>query len=175
MPSDPSQVIEIENSPRELLAMGGIAAGGTVLFAGMVLWPNIYLQVFFCFAAVAFGFMTIVILRQLLTVRGPVVTITPDGIRDIRVAAEFIPWTAVRKIRMDNESMVTVLVIDPAVEQRLTLTTSARWRRAVSRRLRGGGLIITASGLKIGYHALFRISQDCVWAAQGATPARASP
>ena len=39
---------------------------------------------------------------RLLTIRGPVVTITPQGIRDTRIAAEFIPWTSVKQISTWN-------------------------------------------------------------------------
>ena len=47
---------------------------------------------------VFFSLCTIVGLWRLIAARGPVVTISPDGIRDTRVAAEFIPWNAVTAI-----------------------------------------------------------------------------
>jgi hypothetical protein len=36
--------------------------------------------------------------RRVSTARGPVVTITPEGIREVRVAAELIPWSAINDI-----------------------------------------------------------------------------
>jgi len=156
--------------------MCGIGLGIMVMFAaGPAATPNVFVQVFGYAGIACCGLYTVVTVWRLLTVRGPVVTITTDGIRDIRIAAEFIPWTAIRKIHTDDDpestAVVTVLVIDPVVERRLTLTTKARWSLAVRRRLGEDGLRITATGLKIGYDALLAMCEAHVRTAQGGTPA----
>ena len=75
-----------------------------------------------------FGFCTIVALWRLVTQRGPVVTITPQGIRDIRIVEDFIPWAAIRNISTweFQRQKAMVLAVDPAVERKLPLTVMAR-------------------------------------------------
>lgn len=125
----------------------GVARGGLVEFCG---WAG---MVFF--AACSAG-----ILWRTLTAHGPVVTITPEGIRDTRVAAELIPWRAVDSIKVweSQGQRVLVLAVDPTVEQSLTLTRIARWSRGANRCLGADGLCITAQGLKLGFDDLLQAS-----------------
>jgi hypothetical protein len=166
--SDASRIVEIESSPAKMLGLFGL---GVLMTAGAVaiavpllpgLQPNALMQVFGYSGGVFFGFCTAVAGWRLLTTRGPVVTITPDGIRDTRVAAEFIPWSAVHRISTWEVTgqKVMVLAVDEAVEGRLTLTSVARWSRGANRALGADGLCITAQGLKIAYPTLFKISVD---------------
>lgn len=173
MTVDTSRTIEIEYSPWKLV---GLVAAGVALTAVSVviafeLIPEAarasdfhklagYVGVPF------FGLGTLIIAWRLLAVRGSVVTITPEGIRDTRVAAELIPWNAVRHISTweYQRQKTMVLAIDPAVERRLTLTTIARSSRNVNRTLGADGLCITAAGLKIEYDTLFEIA--CAYAVQ---------
>src|SRR5262249_47319830 len=109
-----------------------------------------------------FGLCTGIALFRLFTVRAAVVTMTAEGIRDTRIAPEFIPWTAVRGIFTWQFQLqkVMVLVVDPAVEARLTLTRMARWSRGPNRALGAGGLCITAQGLKINFATLLRTARS---------------
>jgi hypothetical protein len=77
---------------------------------------------FTAFAGAMFFAGTIeVLLWRVFTTRGPVVTITPEGIREVRVAAELIPWSAINDIAIwDKHEMVPA--VDPAAEAGLTLT-----------------------------------------------------
>jgi hypothetical protein len=86
----------------------------------------------------------------------PVVTLSPDGIRDMRVAAETIPWSAVTKISIwqSQGQRVIVLAVEPAVEQQLTLTRIARWSRGANKMLGADGLCVTAQGLKTSFDTL---------------------
>ena len=108
-------------------------------------------------------------LWRLVLQRGPVITITPDGIRDTRVAAELIPWRAVQDIStwQYHRQKVMVLAVDPAVESRLTLTRLARWTRSANRALGADGLCIVSNELKISYASLLETSVAYAEAARG--------
>jgi hypothetical protein len=176
VPGDSPQVIEIEGSPAKLLGLLGLGVLMTALSAAIAIpllpdfRPNVIQQFVCYFGAIFFGACTVVIAWRLVTASGAVVTITPQGIRDTRVAAEFIPWRAVRKIHtwQFHRQKIMVLAIDPAVERQLTLTKAARWSRGANRALGADGLCITAQGLKIDYQTLFDISQNHIRLAQRA-------
>jgi hypothetical protein len=109
---------------------------------------------------VFFGASTVLAVWRTFTTHGPVVTITQEGIRDVRVAAEFIPWGAVSDLKVweSNGQRTMVLAVDPAVEDRLGLTRIARWTRRANRALGADGLCVTAQGLKIGFDELLATS-----------------
>ena len=89
-------------------------------------------------------------------------TVSPAGLRDVRVAAEPIPWRAIKSIStwQMQRQMVLLLAIDPADEARLTLTRLTRWTRSAHRRLGADGLVVSAHGLKVGYPTLFYTCRD---------------
>jgi hypothetical protein len=180
VPIDTSRTIEIAASPARMIVLFLmlIVGSGIVLASLFMPWPwwleaNEVLAfkiVFFVFALIGLGFAVWAgRLLTRLTRRGPVVTIGPQGIRDTRVAAEFIPWRAVRDIttwdittldRLGQQLMalagqqLMVLAVDPAVEQTLSLTQLARWSRAGNRPAGAAGLYIGTSGLDIEYETL---------------------
>jgi hypothetical protein len=179
MTIDTSRTIEIAYSPWKML---GLLAAGVVLTALSVviafeLVPGVHARAsdFHKLAAYVgmpfFGLCSIIAAWRLATQRGPAVTITPAGIRDVRVAAEPIPWSAVRGIStwQFQRQKIMVLAVDPAVERALTLTAIARSTRAMNARLGADGLCIAATGLKIAYDTLFETA--CAYAAR----AHASP
>jgi hypothetical protein len=109
---------------------------------------------------VFFGLCTLIAAWRFIAQRGPVITISPDGIRDIRVAADVIPWRAVRHISTwsyERQSAM-ILAVDPAIEAGLSLSTIARWSRGANTALGANGLAVTAGGVKIGYDALLATS-----------------
>lgn len=127
------------------VAWAGLASAGS--FAQLAIWIGVPF----------FGMCTLIGLRRLFTAERVVLMLSPQGIRDTRVAAEIIPWTAVRGLgtwAMQGQK-VLVLDVDPEVEKRLTLTRMARWTRGANAKLGADGLCISASGLDIGYGALF--------------------
>jgi hypothetical protein len=91
---------------------------------------------------------------RLATLRGPIVTIAPQGIRDRRIAGEMVPWSAVADIstREDSRHKEMVLWVDPVLERRLTRTWWARLRRDADRRR--GELCVTAMGLRTSHETL---------------------
>lgn len=160
--TDAAQSVEIEISPGKLLKLLGVGVVMTVLPVALTFIPDFRAEfgvigtVLACAISALFAFFALIGAWRLFTTRGPVVTITPDGIRDTRVAAELIPWSAVRSIstwEMANQR-VMVVAVDPALERTLTLTPMARWSRSANRALGADGLCITAAGLKIDYETL---------------------
>jgi hypothetical protein len=161
MTTEISPTVEIESSPAKLvvlLAMGLLlTAGGIAILILPVLDHGTFRALLVYLGVLFFAFCTLLAAWRLVMTRGPVITITPDGIRDTRVAPQFIPWTAVTSIstwQMANQK-VMVVAVDPAVERTLTLTAIARWSRGGNRALGADGLCMTAAGLKVDYDTLF--------------------
>jgi hypothetical protein len=157
-------VLEISQSPWRMIALAGLGMLMTVLSASIALrlLPNIqpssFQELVTYAGTVLFALATGFAVWRLLTVRGAVITIRPEGIRDTRVAAEFIPWNAIAGIStwQYRGQKVLVLAVDPAVESRLTLTRIARWSRGPNRALGADGLCVTAAGLNISYDKLLK-------------------
>ena len=165
MTTDTSRTLVIESSPRKLLVLVGI--GGLMTAASLAvafLLPSIallYRSVGY-FGAAFFGLCTCAAVWRLLTSRGPVITISPEGIRDTRVAAVVIPWSAVTGISTWEYSgqKAMVVALKPGVEEGLGLTSMARLTRDANRALGADGLCVAASELKIDYDTLLQTSMD---------------
>src|SRR5262245_40416768 len=166
MAIEASRVVEISGSPWKVLGLSVLGVMMTALSAAIALrlFPGMrvdtYHELMGYAGAVFFGFCTAVGVWRLLTTSGPVVTITPEGIRDTRIAREFIPWSAIKRISTweYRGQRVMVLAVDPEVERRLTLTAIARWSRGANRALGADGLCVTAQGLRIDYDTLLATS-----------------
>lgn len=168
MTVDTSRVIEVEGSSVKMLALVGAGVIMTAASAAIAfrLLPGLsaggFHELLGYFGLVFFALGTAVALWRLITARGPVVTITPQGIRDTRIAPELVPWSAIRGISTWElaGNQVMVLAVDPAAEARLTLSTVARWTRSANRALGADGLCVSAQGLKIDYQTLLATSMD---------------
>ncbi len=155
-------VIQIEGSPTKLLLLCNLGVLTTFLSAAIAIplipgyQPTLYVQVIGTFGAAFFALCTALAAKRIFSAGTPVVTIAPDGIRDTRVAAEFIPWSAIQRIWTWEYSRqkAMVLAVDPEFERSLTLTRLARWTRSANRSLGADGLCVTAQGLKVGHDAL---------------------
>ncbi len=178
MTVEASGIVEINSSPWKMLSLsvlGAMMTGLSVTIA-LQLFPGMRVDAFHQLAGYAgalfFGLCTVLGLWRLLTTSGPVVTITPTGIRDTRVAKEFIPWTAIERITtwQYRGQKVMVLAVDPDVERQLTLTAIARWSRGPNRALGADGLCVTAQGLRIDYDTLFATSVAHAQSATGGPP-----
>jgi len=166
--TDTSRIIEFHASPSRLLTLLVFSAMSTGIAAVLAfrLFPNMPNDPAAVSAGysglVFFSFCAAVAIWRLMGQRGAVVTISPDGLRDVRVAAEPIPWRAIKGISTWQMQRQTVLVVavDPAAEARLTLTRLARWTRSANRALGADGLVVSAQGLKVGYPTLYYTCLD---------------
>lgn len=161
--ADTSRTLVIERSPAKLLVLVGIGVLITAVSMTIALLPGTltYRKILAgYFGTVFFGLCTGVALWRLLTSRGPVITISPEGIRDTRIAAALIPWSAVTSISTwkRHGQKVMVLAMRPGVEDRLGVTRAARWSRSANRAPGADGLCVTAAGLKIDYDTLLQTS-----------------
>lgn len=168
MSTDTTRTIEFHASPSRLLTLLAFSAMSTGIAAVLAFrpFPNMSSDP----AAIAagysglvfFSFCAAVAIWRLLAQRGAVVTVSPAGLRDVRVAAEPIPWRAIKSISswQMQRQMVLVVAVDAAAEQRLTLTRLARWTRNANRALGADGLVVSAQGLTVGYPTLFYTCRD---------------
>jgi hypothetical protein len=176
---DTPGAVEIEASLVRMLGLAALGLVATALSAATALhaFPNVApgsLVEFYARAATVFcAACTVLILWRALTMRGPVVTITHEGIRDRRVAAEVIPWSAVKGINIweHRGQRIMVLAVDLTVEAGLNLTRTARWTRNANRSLGADGLCVTAQGLKIGFDELLEtaVAYARAWQSGAAT------
>ena len=166
--TDTSRTIEFHASPTRLLTLLAFSGMSIVIAAALAfrLFPNVPNDPSVVSAGYSglafFGFCAVVAVWRLLQQRGPIVTVSPAGLRDVRVAKEPIPWRAIKSIStwQMQRQMVLLVAIDPADEARLTLTRLARWTRSAHRKLGGDGLVISSNGLKVGYPTLFYTCRD---------------
>lgn len=168
MSTDTTRTIEFYASPTRVLTLLSFSVLSTAIAAALAfrLFPNMPNDPATVSAGytglVFFSFCAAVALWRLYTQRGPIVTVSPAGLRDVRVAAGPIPWRAIKSIStwQMQRQMVLLVTIDPADEARLPLTRLARWMRSAHRKLGADGLVISAHGLKVGYPTLFYTCRD---------------
>jgi hypothetical protein len=162
---DTSQTYSFRQSPWrsvQLLLLGAVmvVASAFVAFGGIQsrrmggLLPAIGI-----FGIIFFGAAMLVIISRLLTIRGPVLTISPAGVRDIRIAAETIPWRAIQTVgtwSVRRQAFV-VLSVAPEIERGLRQTRMARWTRSANRAIGADGLFVSTSGLDLDHADLLRL------------------
>lgn len=168
MAIDTTQTIRISASPLKLI---GLAAIG-VVFVGfglafvlgyMTTRSDILTDIFVRAVGVIsigfFGFCLVIVLARLFGGLGSVITVSPEGVRDVRVAAEVVPWRAITDIStwQMERTRIIVLAIDPAAERALTPTRIARWTRGMNASLGADGLSIATTDLKIDHDTLLAI------------------
>ena len=162
-----SGTIEIRYSPASMIGLliGGVlltAASGLIAFGWIPVESGSFQQFIGYFGLVFFGLATLVELWRLIATKGPVVTLSRSGIRDVRIANEEIPWSAIQAITTGEvkRQQFLVLNVDPAVEAGLSLTRTVRWSRQASRLYGVDGLCLTAQGLKIDFSTLKQICEE---------------
>ncbi len=158
-------IIEIGYSRKRLLVL---LAGGIALTAGSAamafhLFPDMQVDAFYTavgyFGTVFFGFAILKIGWLLLTARGPVLFIDRNGIRDLRVSSEIIPWDAIDQILIGavrKQSFVT-LKVTPAMEKQLVADTGKKLMRAANHAVGVDGIVINPSGLQVDPETLLEV------------------
>lgn len=159
--------VEIGTSPGQTVRLTLLSALMTAASAALAVLGEGVVAVVGWVGALFFGFCGLVWVRRALVQRGAVVTISPEGFRDVRVARETVPWADVLEISTWTHSGQHVLVLRVAddVWDRLTLTTIARSSRRANRALGADGLAVTAQGLRTSYPELFQLTVEAASAA----------
>lgn len=96
-----------------------------------------------------FGGATVYTVIRIFGAQLPVITVSPDGISDARLAKATIKWPDIQNVTVweMHEQQVIVLQVAPETEASIGLTRAARWSRKANKMLGADGLCITASGL----------------------------
>lgn len=101
-----------------------------------------------------FGPITIWLIWMLPTERGPVVILTPYGIRDLRIGNEFLLWHSIADVSAEQcrGHKVIVLTPTPALQRQLSCIRAA----APNDRI-----VIRSEGLATDFDTLLRACRDC--------------
>jgi hypothetical protein len=92
-----------------------------------------------------------------------VLFINRTGIRDLRIADQWIVWEAVTDVRITRvrSQKFVVLKVSPALEELLFATTFKRIMQGANRALSVEGIVISPTGLSIKADALFEACRRC--------------
>jgi hypothetical protein len=110
------------------------------------------------YAGVAvFGPITSWLIWLLPAERGPVVIVTPYGIRDLRIGNEFLLWDSIADVSAEEcrGHKVIVLTPTPALQRQLCCI------RAASRGTQADRIVIQSEGLATDFDTLLRACRDC--------------
>ncbi len=112
------------------------------------------------FVVLILGMGTYLMIDQYRPRSGPVVTLSPEGIRDVRVAPEVIPWSAVQMIQPQRNigSRSLVLTVDAGTVERIGGKLEPP-PPGVSRPPGPEMIQINGAGLKVKFSAL---SETCI-------------
>ena len=190
-------VLEIRFSLWKMFKNVLVASAATTLCAAIAFGyftkpaPSTFVRLVADFGVVFFGGSTLLATCYAIARRGkPVITISPNGIRDDRVAKEIIPWSAVESVstrRFDPprsgaiwpiaspvDLRLMILRLKPEAETHLRLTAASKLFERPNRTLGVDGIVISPTGLDIEYDELFDLSTAYVAAAAEADrlPAR---
>lgn len=118
------------------IAYGGLAAPGS--FKEAVMW----------FGAAFFGLGGVLCLRNAFD-RRAILTISPAGIRDLRISPDFIPWNAILGLSLSGlgRQQFFTLEMDPGAVKAIRLSRMARWSGPMNAKLGFSGLVLNPRGL----------------------------
>ncbi len=159
--------VALEASPLRMLAVLAGSAAFVVLGAALAFgylgriapWSLPWLAGWA--ATIFFGVCGVFALQQAMA-RGPIVTVGPRGVRDVRISPDWIPWTAIAGAteHVVRGTHFLMLRIDPAFEATMSLTRMARWGKPANAALGYQGYGIGAVGLKGGFRTLRQVIED---------------
>ena len=161
---DTSQTIEISHSKPKLIllvALGVLMTAGAAWVLTLDFGPEESAKAWKVQAVSIIGvpfflWCTLVAIQRLFAADRPVVTLTPAGFLDTRVAAKMVAWAAVEQISTWSHKgqKIIIIKVSPEVESQIELSRIAQWSRKANTALGADGLAITAQGLKTDYNSL---------------------
>lgn len=107
---------------------------------------------------VLFGLFGAVLASRLLNPRNPIITLSPEGIRDQRIGRDVLPWkhiTGIKDWRL-KLSKAVVLFVDPAALKDFNWSLTHRILRPLNA-MSGRGLHCSAMGTKIDHAELLTL------------------
>ena len=178
-PDTPDEV-EIGYSSPRMLPLVALAATMTLLSASVAFdWfgdgdLDRYHALAGYVGLIVFGAATCRLIWLLLAARGPVLLIGRYGIRDLRVANEFILWDSIADVSTCEcrRRKFIVLKITPALEQQLFISKARQAMLHANRAMGLDGIAISAGGLTADFGSLFDACTAYHMAAKRAGAAR---
>lgn len=106
---------------------------------------------------VVFGLVTCRLIWMLPSERGPVVIVTPYGIRDRRIGNEFLLWESIADVSAEEcrGHKLIVLTPTPALQRQLCCI------HAASRGAQADRIVIQSDGLMTDFDTLLNACRDC--------------
>ncbi|UPK37471.1 hypothetical protein IVB18_09295 [Bradyrhizobium sp. 186] len=169
---DASHDLEIGQCATRLRLLVAAGFAMTLLSAGLAFdwWDGIGdYDTAVGYAGVAvFGLVTCRLIWTLPSERGPVVIVTPYGIRDLRIGNEFLLWESIADVSAEEcrGHKVIVLTPTPALQRQLSCI------RAMSRTAHADRVVIRPEGLTTDFDTLLRACRDCHAASDSRTALR---
>lgn len=158
---DTTKTYEIFGNPIRLLGLLAGALGFVALGAFFVSKPEVFggargltlILLIGWSAIIFFGLCALMGVLQLLKSKTPVVTISPQGFRDVRVASDTIPWDSIQNVSTftTNGQRMLLVEVDPIVEANLNLSLVAKVTRGANAKLGADGLCSTMVGMDTSY------------------------
>jgi uncharacterized membrane protein YgdD (TMEM256/DUF423 family) len=160
---DTSTTLQIEKSPAQLAVGLGLCA----LFLLGCLWMvtadvsgggrrSELVAPIGWVGLVVFGAFGALLLKQMFSGTGPVLSFTPTGLTDKRISVDEMPWAEVDALStwsMQNQPAM-IVKLNPETEAAMTLGRIASMTRGANTKLGADGLAVTAKGTKINHDDL---------------------
>ena len=155
---DTNRTIEIRLSPWRMIGVVAVGVGFVLLLLFIAPAHGIIGWVIGWFGVAFFGLIALIAIWRLLALRGPILMISPRGIRDVRLTGVVVPWSAIRSVSTWSayNQPAIVLGVDPAYERALQLTAMARLTRPLNAAVGADGLCIASQGLRMSHEALLQ-------------------
>ncbi|MDH2344765.1 STM3941 family protein [Bradyrhizobium sp. SSUT77] len=107
-----------------------------------------------------FALMTIRLIWMLPAERGPVVIVTPYGIRDLRIGNEFLLWDSIAKISAEERRGRKMIVLTPTPALQRQLCAIRGLARCAQADRQNGRIVIRSAGLATDFETLLRACRD---------------
>ena len=122
-----------------------------------------------------FGLATARLIWAMCAAKGPVLFVSRYGIRDLRVADEFILWDSLSQVSACEvrKQRFVVLALTPALEKRLFSTSTGQAMLTANRAFGLDGIAISPGGLATDFDAL--LSTCAAYHAAALYPGRSQP
>jgi hypothetical protein len=158
---DASNDLEISLCKTQLRLLVAAGFAMTLLSAGLALawWGGMSdYDTAMGYAGVAlFGPITCWLIWVLPAERGPVVIVTPYGIRDLRIGNEFLLWDSIAEISAEERRGRKMIVLTPTPALQRQLCTI----RGLARCAQNGRIVIRSEGLATDFDTLLSACRDC--------------